>query len=312
VQTVVTKTSSTLAYSELPAMFRAADASSQKGQRRFIGEGLFSILFLFLAAVAGLFTYKQELGSIMADWAGIAAAFAFFLSLILQLDRLLFRPEQRWYDGRALAESTKTLAWRYSVGGNPFRTDINEKKKADAVFIERLQEMLGKLEESDANLIDPEDGEQITKAMQDLRSKPLPIRREAYKLGRIEDQRKWYHSKAAWNQKRAYQWNSMLIFVEVIGFVVALLKIVGVLPWDLLGVVGTLAVAVTFWLQLKQHQTLARSYAVAAMELGTIKSNIDDQETEEDWARFVDDAEEAISREHTLWLASHTLSLKHP
>jgi conflict system pore-forming effector with SLATT domain len=45
---------------------------------------------------------------------------------------------------------------------------------------------------------------------------------------------------------------------------------------------------------------------VASQELSTISGQVDLTTTEEDWAHFVDQAEEAISREHTLWRASRT------
>ena len=65
------------------------------------------------------------------------AAFAFFLGLILQLDRLVNRPERTWYEGRAVAKSGKTLGWRYAVGGEPFRVDTLSQKQADDLFARR-------------------------------------------------------------------------------------------------------------------------------------------------------------------------------
>jgi hypothetical protein len=61
------------------------------------------------------------------------------------------------------------------------------------------------------------------------------------------------------------------------------------------------------WLQTKQHQVLAHAYAVTAQELSSIRSLIQWQESESDWSAFVDDAETAISREHTLWRAKRGL-----
>ena len=60
----------------------------------------------------------------------------------------------------------------------------------------------------------------------------------------------------------------------------------------------------TAWLQTKQHQTLATAYTVTALELASVRSKIAYQNNEADWAKFVSDAEEAFSREHTLWKAS--------
>ena len=67
---------------------------------------------------------------------------------------------------------------------------------------------------------------------------------------------------------------------------------------------GAMVAAMTAWLQTKQHRTLATAYTVTALELASVRSRIVHQASEEDWATFVSDAEEAFSREHTLWKAS--------
>jgi len=73
---------------------------------------------------------------------------------------------------------------------------------------------------------------------------------------------------------------------------------------DLLGIAATFAAAVAAWTQSKQFRVLTTSYAVTAHELATIISiRLPLVEKEEDWAGFVREAESAISREHSLWLA---------
>lgn len=57
-------------------------------------------------------------------------------------------------------------------------------------------------------------------------------------------------------------------------------------------------------MQAKQHRALAQAYAVASQELASITSQLNRGITEQEWPQFVIDAEEAISREHTTWLAS--------
>jgi hypothetical protein len=60
---------------------------------------------------------------------------------------------------------------------------------------------------------------------------------------------------------------------------------------------------------VKQYQTLARSYAVASAELGAIDVKITGNPAWEEaaWASFVNEAEEAISREHVSWRASRAV-----
>ncbi len=295
---------------DLPAIYRAADQTSVAGQSRLNAELIIGLFMLIVAAVAGLFTLKVSFGDTMADVAGLVAAAAFFLSFIVQLDRLVFKPDQKWYDGRAVAESAKTLAWRYAVGGNPFRVDSTSQKDADAILIDRFRNILDQMQQNETPITVPDSGDQITARMRELRAQGLPERRNFYKYGRIQNQWEWYKQRSRWNQRRANFWNGILIAIEVLGFFAALLKGLTIFHSDLLGVAGTIAAAIISWVQMRQHDSLARSYSIAAMELSTIQGNIDDQTAEEDWATFVDEAEGAISREHTLWIASHTTAVK--
>jgi hypothetical protein len=51
----------------------------------------------------------------------IVGAVAFAAIACLELYLLVRRPEAEWYDGRAVAESAKTPAWRYAIGGGAVR-----------------------------------------------------------------------------------------------------------------------------------------------------------------------------------------------
>jgi len=80
-------------------------------------------------------------------------------------------------------------------------------------------------------------------------------------------------------------------------------RLFGGWSFDLAGVLAAAIGAGAAWLALKQHTTLRAAYALTAAELekqiATLSSTSDD-----DWPKSVADAEEAISREHTMWLAS--------
>jgi hypothetical protein len=88
--------------------------------------------------------------------------------------------------------------------------------------------------------------------------------------------------------------------------VAAVLRAASVVQVDVLGLAGALTAAGVAWVQTKQHQTLASAYAVASQELSDIDSRVNQPSAEREWAHFVDEAEQAISREHTLWRASHS------
>ena len=51
------------------------------------------------------------------------------------------------------------------------------------------------------------------------------------------------------------------------------------------------------------HSKTGRSNGVAAFELSIVLTEIEAIEDEAAWSQFVDDAEGAISREHSLWTA---------
>ena len=150
---------------------------------------------------------------------------------------------------------------------------------------------------------DPDDGEQITGTMRDLRARPFAQRRDAYVAGRITDQRGWYARKAARADRLNTTFLLATIALEFAGLVAAAVRAAGLIDLDLLGILAAITGGVASWVQTRQWGTLARSYAIAANELATIGGQAHDV-TEEAWPRFVDEAEEAISREHTLWRSS--------
>lgn len=95
-----------------------------------------------------------------------------------------------------------------------------------------------------------------------------------------------------------------MLAIEVAGLIFGILKAVGVIEGDLLTFSGVILATIVAWTQTKQYRTLATAYTVTALELASVQSKITNQFNESEWAKFVNDAEEAFSREHTLWKAS--------
>jgi hypothetical protein len=63
-------------------------------------------------------------------------------------------------------------------------------------------------------------------------------------------------------------------------------------------------------LQVKKHQDLSQSYALAAQELGSVESLALHVTSDELLSKFVSQAEDVISREHTLWVVNVALKSK--
>ncbi len=288
-------------YEDFPALYRAADANSLKGQRRHTIVTRFQLGALVTAAAFGAVALRAG----DTDVAAVLASVAFGAALVSDVYMLKERPDRQWYVGRAVAESTKTLTWRYLVGGSPLSiAELDDEQAAD-LLLARFVEI-----ESDVEpvLLIPDHGspEQVTEGMRRVRALPLERRRELYLRERIRDQQEWYGTKARWNERRATQWSVALATLELLGLAAGVLKSAGVIDIDLLGLAAALAAAGAAWVQTRQHQNLATAYALAHHELATIGLRVRHVRTEEEWASFVGGSEDAISREHTLWRASHS------
>lgn len=283
-------------------MFASADATSGAGQRRTKGSIRAELVLLILAAVIGLGNVR--VGAAQLNWFALISAVLFVVSGLLTYVRSTSHTEQTWYVGRAGAESVKTLAWRYAVGGDPFPVSASQ-EQADERYLRRLRQIFEELTKSTAIPSTPSGSHEITDAMRELRSRDLAARRSAYRKGRIEDQRGWYQRRAVAHARSARIWLFVTVGSSAVGVVFGFLKFLGVLDLDLLGVFGACASAAIAWNQLSQFRNLVSAYNVTAVELGLINDRIDQAADEDRWAAFVSDSEDAISREHTLWLARH-------
>jgi hypothetical protein len=287
--------------SDLPGLFQAADSASGLAQRRFLRWGLLTLACGLAAAVAGTVHVGIDDPSLVLGPAVGAVLFA--IGILVTLFLASDRPERRWYDGRAVAESVKTLAWQYAVGGGVFSLAVPG-ADADRLFVKRLSDVMRVRREFSFELPDDLTRSQITPVMTALRSSPLPARRAVYVEQRLRDQCGWYSRKSAWNARRARQWLAASLLAQGIGLGGGVAVALGWFEVDVLGIAAAGAAAIAAWVQTKDHSSLSEAYAVTAAELALIVTRAASLgEGEDEWGQFVDDAERAISREHTLWLA---------
>lgn len=281
---------------EFPEAFTVTDEVSLAGQRAFVQSTRLQLILLVIAGAAGSMSWTLN-----GDWDGTAlvAGVAFSVAALLRLIILRTRPHRAWYDGRAAAESIKTLAWKYAVAGDPF---VSTDASADRRFVALVEDVLSSFDTLGAKA-GRASGEP-TQSMKSLRTGSLEERKRAYSEGRIADQHDWYTRKAGWNKQRARFWGVVVFVLQVLGAIGAFLKGFGLVDIDIFGLAGAAVGSAVAWFETKQHHTIARAYKVAAEELADIENLISQQETEEAWGRFVAESEEAISREHTMWKAS--------
>ena len=278
-----------------PALFHAADTASESAQRWFLGLSAFRLWALVAVAVLAALT------GVIGQWSAFIALAPIGVALFAEIMLAARRPERKWYQARAVAESAKTLAWRYQVGGRPLGRRLTD-AEADTEIIARFR---GLLREFDQLGLPPAQEDQVTQGMRIFRSLPLEERIEGYRKGRIQNQLEWYADKANWNQRRADWYQAGLIIIELAALCVALITAVQGFSIGVYSLLAALAVAGVGWLQIKQFRSMADAYAVASHELAAINSTFDSVDGEDTWEDFVDQAEEAISREHTMWLASN-------
>jgi hypothetical protein len=280
-----------------PSLLREASDLSARGQRLYMRLTYGGLLAALVAAVGGAIPVEAPVGSGAVDVGAAIAGSAFLVGIGLAYYTVSIRPERGWYEGRAVAASVKTLCWQYGVGGGVFGIGA---AGAEERLVARLGDVL------EATSMVGASGRLITPELGALRRAPLADRRSIYLAERVDGQVRWYSQRAAYNRRRVRLWYGVAIASQTVGLVFAALKAFDVIQVDLLGIAATAAASASAWVQAKDHQSLAESYAVTARELVLIRAKAEaagDGADEADWCAFVEDAERAISREHTLWRA---------
>ncbi|MFJ1457564.1 DUF4231 domain-containing protein [Nocardia sp. N2S4-5] len=284
---------------DYPGLFQAADQASTDGQKSYLRALRLQLSLAVLAAASAAFTVR--IGDSRTDIAAVITALAFVCALAVDVAVLQRAPGKSWYEGRALAESVKTLSWRYAIAAQPFPRTMPD-DEADKLFVDRVSLIQRDLP---AVAIQPTTAPAITDRMRRLRHAPLNERREAYLHNRITDQQFWYATKAQYHRRRAGRLQALVLMFEVVGVAGALAKAFGVVDFDLAGIIAATVAALAAWSTARQHSSTATAYVIASHELSVISELLRNQQDEQRWATAASDAEEAISREHTLWRASH-------
>ena len=217
------------------------------------------------------------------------------------------RVDKRWFNARAIAESVKTATWRFMMQAPPF--DVAE--DAQSAFVREL-DVIRKARPGLEQYMFPAtaDAPAITDQMRESRAASLVARKEAYIRDRLDDQIEWYSGKSRHNQLWARLWFWGVIGLQLLATVMAIVAAVrGPFALNWVSVLMTVAAAATGWSQAKRHDDLTISYAVAAQELIQIKNLMAPVTDELAFRELVDQGEEAVSREHTMWCARRSIPL---
>jgi hypothetical protein len=280
-----------------PAVFRSADEGANRNQRLYLWLIRIEYGLLFVAAVLS-----------MQFFAGatfyLIYACVFLAALIVLLSRALIKPEQDWYRCRALAESVKTLTWRYMMGAQPFSASM-ELTAARDEFRQHLERTFKENRSTAEKMVTEwSDADQITAEMDRVRGLSLTDRKKLYANERVGEQRSWYSRKASANRKAGQWW----VGAGILAYCVAALLALGRIEfphwylWPIQPVI-VFASSIIGWMHIKKFSELKAAYTVAAHEIGLIKPRLEDVANELEFSTCVNDAELAFSREHTMWIA---------
>ncbi len=285
---------------DMPQLFRAADVASLEAQKQYIRGTRARLVLVSAAAACGITSWRVGTGEV--DVLALIAVVLFVLALLVEGTLWKGRPDKTWYDARAVAESVKTLAWKFAVCAEPFPSGMND-ADAVAVLIDRIDVVSNQYPHLH---LAPVDAQMVTPWMSAQRAAPWNERRQVYLDARLRDQKSWYSTKAHYNKSRSNQWRTALVSLEFAGFLFALTEALQPGMPTLSAAVAAVVGAVAAWVVTKQHDFNSRAYAAAVADLAKAEAKLVHVSAENDWALEVNDAEDAISREHTLWLASRS------
>ncbi|MFD5757834.1 DUF4231 domain-containing protein [Streptomyces sp. NPDC127044] len=279
-------------------MYRAASESARRGQGLLLRLTKWRLRFVVLAALAGMLYSVKSWGTLLQRSSAALSLALFLGALASEILLLNERPDRTWYSGRALAESIKTLSWRFMVCAEPFPKSM-PLAEAELSFRAALREILSL---HTVRLV-PDESPQITEKMESVRVSSLDSRMRLYMRHRIIVQQRWYSEGARAAERRSWRWKLRLIGLEVAGAGGALFALVGFGFPDFGGVLAAVIAGCVAWIEVRQFDSLAEAYSLTAAELALIRDSGSAVATEEEWSRYVVSAEQGISREHTMWLA---------
>ena len=285
-------------YKDLPALFHLADSSAVKKQRAYYGVLLLQLGLFLLFAILSLFT-KGNPSLILVQIISLTIIFVIAIYLLIS------KTMAQWYSFRALAESVKTLSWRFVTKTSPF-TETDE-EKARAEFDTRLTELCAQDPELKIVLAvweaDPHI-RLIPQKMIDLRDIAPEQRWELYRTWRVSDQLQWYQRKALRNKRRYLAFTAAYVLSLFLAIILLILNYViasaAVLPFDVL---VTLATTLLTWIQAKRFSELASTYHQTSREIEHLALYEPPEITDAALSEFVQNTENAFSREHTTWFA---------
>jgi len=282
-------------HEDYPALYQAADKVSNDIQATYMNLMRWNIFLLITAAI---FSFIGITSTIMA----IFAAIIFIITIIINVVLMTKNYHDIWYKARSIAESIKTVSWRFMMKAEPFSLTEQENN-------EKFRNIINKILQGTSNITEKFDAKYhsmplITTNMNKVIKSTIEDKILIYLTYRIQEQRNWYAKKTKYNQFWYKFWFFIMIILQIAAITIVLSRIaypeIKYLSPEILSVMIT---GILTWIQLKKYRELSASYSFTAHEIGIIESKIATVSSSSELSRFVQDAENAFSREHTQWVA---------
>ncbi|HEY3317652.1 MAG TPA: DUF4231 domain-containing protein [Coriobacteriia bacterium] len=286
-----------------PRTYAEADRLAKRTQS--LHQALTKANLLLLAFAAMLAIVGALLPAQVARVMSGVAAFLTFCAVIIWFILARGRFDNLWFDARAVAESLKTMTWRYMMHGRPYESGLT-KKDADDRFFSEIAEVLDEQADVANRLKCPENAPEITDKMREVRGMPWEERLHIYVQDRVRDQKQYYGRRSNEHRRSAQQWSAIVFALQVVAIVAAVWTVARG-GTDLSGLAVAWAGFGMTWTQTNQYSTLAHSYGMTAQEFALIESKMQLVESNASLVRHVEEAELAASREHTMWVARNVL-----
>jgi len=257
-------------------LFQSSDSSSLIEQKTYINLCRIDFSLIVLAAFFSGFSLNPNLK--ISKWCAFFALISLILSFCLKLIIKVGKWDKKWFDTRAIADKK-------------FVNKLGEILKSASKAFESLAKSVGS-------------GQQISNRMREIRQMNMDGRKTIYLKERIKDQKDWYCRKAKYNSDKEIMWFWVIIIIELLA-IFAAIYILNTLnsTFNPIGTFTTLVVVFAAWNQTKKHGELSQSYTLATQELTSIESLAIHIKDEEGLSNYVRSAENAISKEHTMWCA---------
>ena len=282
---------------DYPGLYNAANDAAISAQQRY-----YFFLGFYLWSLVASAAISPFVGC--SHWYAIAAAVIFFSGLFLSIYFAVRKLDKAWYSARAVAESVKTRTWRYMMRSEPYGSNQDD-SLVDSQFLEDLNTILNQNREITSELSGLSSLQSpISSQMRSIRAMDVNQRSKFYLENRIQDQNMWYANKAEFNRAKKNKYFGIIVFMHAAAIACILLRIAhpdwSFLPTEIFIVLAGSALT---WVQSKKYSELFTSYNFTAHEIAILSAKALQFSDEKGLSSYVNDSENAFSREHTQWIA---------